>query len=110
MCYVADFSTSGGSRQPILDVFPSYPVSRACSVYESVTFSITSFLWEDIDYRPPSSPATMDQYLSTAGDFLLGDTTDLPLLMRPLTPRLTVDDVVTESVVGSPAGEPVAVP
>ena len=29
-------------------------------------------LWEDVDYRPPSSPATMDQYLSTAGDLLLG--------------------------------------
>ena len=37
-------------------------------------------------YMPPSSLATMDQYLSTEGDLLLGDTTDLPLLMRPLTP------------------------
>ena len=51
----------------------------------------------------------MDQYLSGEGDLLLGDTADLPLLAMPLTPRPIVDDVVPESSVGSPAGEPVVV-
>ena len=95
---------------PILDVFPSYLISPACSVYELVTSPITSSLQEDADYRPPLSPATMDQYLSGEGDLLLGGKADLPLLSRPLTPLPVVVDVVTESSVGSPAGEPVIVP
>ena len=45
---------------PILDVLPSYHVSPACSVYEPATSPITPSLQEDVDYRPPSSPATMD--------------------------------------------------
>ena len=52
----------------------------------------------------------MDQNLSGEGDLLLGDPTDLPLLAMPLTPRPIVEDVVPESSVGSPAGEPVIVP
>ena len=74
---------------PILDVFPSYLISPTCSVYEPVTSPITPSLREDDDYRPPSSPATMDQYLSREGDLLLGDPTDLPLLAMPLTPHPT---------------------
>ena len=96
--------------RPILDVFPSCLISPTCSVYEPVTSPITSSLQEDADYRPPPSPATMDQYLSGEGDLLLGDTEDLPLLLRPLTPLPVVVDVVTESSVGSPAGEPIVVP
>ena len=95
---------------PILDVFPSYLISPACFVYEPVTSPITPSLREDDDYRPLSSPATMDQYLSREGDLLLGDTTDLLLLAIPLTLRPIVDDVVPESSVGSPAREPVVVP
>ena len=52
----------------------------------------------------------MDQHLSREGDLLSGDTADLALLAMPLTPRLIVDDVVPESSMGSPAGEPVVVP
>ena len=96
--------------RPILDVFPSYLTLPACSVYVPVTSAIMSPLQEDADNRPPPSPATMDQYLSGEGDLLLGDTADLPLLSRPLTPLPVVVDVVTESSVGSPAGEPVVVP
>ena len=59
---------------PILDVFPSYPISPACSVYEPAISPITPSLREDVDYRPLSSLATMDQYLSIAGDLLLGVT------------------------------------
>ena len=95
---------------PILDVFQSYLISPACSVYEPVTSPITPSLREDDDYRPQSSPATMDQYLSGNGDLLLGDTPDVPFLAMPLTPHLIVDDVVLESSMGSPAGEPVVVP
>ena len=97
-------------RQPTaLYVFPSYLISPACSVYEPVTSPITPSLREDDDDRPPSSPATMDQYLSREGDLLLGDTTDLPLPVMPLTPRPIVDGVVPESSVGSPARESVVV-
>ena len=89
---------------PILDVFPSYLMSPACSIYEPVTSPIASSLREDDAYRPPSSPATMDQYLSGEGDLLLGESTDL------LTPRPIIEEMVLGSSVGSPAREPVAVP
>ena len=56
---------------PILDVFPSYLISLACSVYEPVTSLITPSLREDDDFM---APATMDQYLSREGDLLSGDT------------------------------------
>ena len=95
---------------PILDVFPSYLILPVCSVYEPVTSPLTPSLQEDTDYRPSPSPATMDQYHSGEGDLLLGDTADLPLLSRPLTPLPVVVDVVAELSVGSPAGEPVVVP
>ena len=58
--------------QPVLDLFPSYSISLACSVYEPVTSPLTPSLQEDADYRPLPSPATMDQYLSSDGDLLLG--------------------------------------
>ena len=89
---------------PVLDVFPSYSISPACSVYELVTSPITPSLQKDADYRPPPSPATMDQYLSSDGDLLLGGAVDLSLLSMPLTPRPVVVDMVPESSMGSPAG------
>ena len=39
-----------------------------------------------------------------------GDTADLPMLSMPLMPLPVADDVVPESSVGSPAGEPVVMP
>ena len=66
--------------QPVLDLFPSYSISLACSVYEPVTSPLKPSLQEDADYRPPPSLATMDQYLSSDGDLLLGGAADLPLL------------------------------
>ena len=63
---------------PILDVFPSYQILPACSVFGPVTSPITPSLQEDVDYRPLPSPATMNQYLSGECDLLLGDTVDLP--------------------------------
>ena len=50
----------------------------------------------------------MDQYLPRDGDLLLGDSTDLPLLLMPLTPHPTVEEMVLGLSAGSPAGEPVA--
>ena len=94
----------------VLDVFPSYLILPACSIYEPVTSPITPSLQEDAYYRPLTSPAAMDQYLSREGDLLLGDTADLPLLSMPLMPLPVVVDVVPESSVGSPAGEPVVAP
>ena len=55
---------------PVLDVFPSYSLSLACSVYEPVTSPLTPSLQEDADFRPPASLATMDQYLSRDDDLL----------------------------------------
>ena len=78
---------------PVLDVFPSYFISPACSIYEPVTSPITPSLQEDAD----SSPATMDQYLSRDCD-LLGT---VDLLSMPLTPHPVVVDMVPESSVGS---------
>ena len=96
--------------QPVLDLFPSYSISPACSVYEPVTAPLTPSLQEDADYRPPPSPATIDQYLSSDGDLLLGCVVDLPLLSMPLTPSPVVVDMVPELSVGSPAGVPVVSP
>ena len=66
---------------PILDVFPP-----SHSIYDAVTSRLTPSLQEDADCRPPTSPATMDQYLSVEGDLLLGDTADLPMLSMLLMP------------------------
>ena len=77
-----------GADGPILDVFPSYLISSAYSIYDSVTSPLTPSLQEDADCRPPASLATVDEYLSGEGDLLLGDTVDLPLLCRPWVPRL----------------------
>ena len=59
---------------PVLDVFPSYMTSPAGSVYGPVTSRISPSLREDDVSRPPSSPATMDQYLPR--ELLLGESTD----------------------------------
>ena len=48
----------------------------------------------------------MDQYLPRNGDLLLGESTDLPLLATPLTPRPFAEEMVLGSYMGSPAGEP----
>ena len=85
-------------------------MSPACSVYEPVTSQITPSLREDDTYRPPSSPAKMDQYLSREGDLLLRDSKNLPLLAMALTPRPIVEEMVLGSSVGSPAGKHVAAP
>ena len=95
---------------PIMDVFPSYIESPPGSKYEPVTSRITPSLREDDGFRPPSSLATMDQYLPRDGDLLLGESTDLPLLATPLTPRPFIEEMVLGSSLGSPAGEPVAAP
>ena len=95
---------------PILDVFPSYLKSPPGSEYEPVTSPITPSLREDDAFRPPSSHTTMDQYLTRSGDLLLGESTDLPLLVTPLTPRSFIEEMVLGSSVGAPTGEPVAAP
>ena len=43
---------------------------------DAVTSPISPYLREDDVSRPPSSPATMDQYLSRDGELLLGESTD----------------------------------
>ena len=49
---------------PILDVFPSYLILPSHSIYDPVTSPLTPSFQEDADCRPPTSPATMDQYLA----------------------------------------------
>ena len=95
---------------PVLDVFPSYMTSPAGSVYGPVTSPISPSLREDDVSRPPSIPATMDQYLPRDSELLLGESTDLPLLAIPLTPRPIIEEMVLGLAVGSPAGEPVTAP
>ena len=46
----------------VLDVFPSYSMSPAGSVYEPVTSPITPFLWEDDYYRPLSDDIVQRGY------------------------------------------------
>ena len=94
---------------PILDLCPTYLISPAQSDYDPVTSLISPSLREDVDFLPPDSPATMDQYLLGDRDLLPGDAVDLPLLSLPLLSLPATDDVPGSSVV-SPAGEPVVVP
>ena len=44
------------------------------------------------------------------GSLLVEESTDLPLLPIPLTPRPIVEEMVLGSAVGSPTGEPVTAP
>ena len=97
-----------GAGSPVLDVFPSYMTSPAGSVYGPATSPVSPYFREDDVSGPPSGPATMDQYLPRDSELLLGESTDLPLLAMPLTPRPIVEEMVLGSAVGSPAGEPVA--
>ena len=76
-------------------------MSPAGSVYEPVTSPITPALREDDAYRSPSSPATMDQYLSRDGELLRAVSTDLSLLELPLTPRPFVEEMVSELSMGA---------
>ena len=85
---------------PVLDVFPSYMTSPAGSMYGPVTSPISPSLREDDVSRPPSSPATMDQYLPRDSELLVGESTDLPI----------VEEMVLGLAVGSLAREPVAAP
>ena len=52
----------------------------------------------------------MGQFLPWDSSLLVEESTDLPLLPMPLTPRLMVEEMVLGSAVGSPAGEPVSAP
>ena len=85
-------------------------ISPAQSYYDLATSPITSDLQDDSGYLPPDSPATMDKYIAVNEDLLLGDPSDLHLLLLPLLP-LPVADVSDPVSVGAPSvGEPVLVP
>ena len=86
---------------PVLDAFPSYLASPAGSVYGPITSPISPSLRTDDISRPPSGVATIDQYLPRDSELLLGESTDLPLLPMPLTPRPMVEEMVLGSTVGS---------
>ena len=96
-----------GAGSPVLDVFPTYTMLPAGSVYGPATSPVSPSFWEDDVSRPPSEMAPMDQYLPRDSEVLLGESTDLPLLAMPLTPRPIVEEMVLGSAVGSPDGEPI---
>ena len=93
---------------PVLDNSPLFLASPAGSVYGLITSPISPFLRTADVPRPPSGMATKDQYLPRVVPPLLGESTDLPILPRPLTPPPFVEEMVIGSAVGSPTGEPIA--
>ena len=93
---------------PVLDNSPSYLASPTGTVSGPITSLISPSLRTDDASRPPSGLAPMDQYLPRDTSLLLGESTDLPFLPAPLTPRPIVEEIVPGSVVGSPIGKPVA--
>ena len=95
---------------PVLVDSPSYRASPAGSGYGPITSPISPSLPTPDVARPPSGLATMGQYLPRDGALLVEESTDLPLLPMPLTPRPIVEEMVLGSAVGSPTGEPVAAP
>ena len=92
----------------VLDNSPSYLASSTGSVSGPITSLISPSLRTDDVSRPPSGLAPMDQYLPRDISLLLGESTDLPFLPAPLTPRPIVEEMVPGSAVGSPTGEPVS--
>ena len=92
----------------VLDNSPSYLASPTGSVSGPITSLISPSLQTDDVSGPPSRLAPMDQYLPRDTSLLLGESTDLPFLPAPLTPRPIVKEMVPGSAVGSPTGEPVA--
>ena len=95
-------------ERPTIDLFPSFLIYPAQSCCDPATSPITSDMQDDSGFLPPDSPATMDQYLATDGDLLLGDSSDLPLLSLPLLPIPVADVSVPVSAVGC-VGEQVPV-
>ena len=93
---------------PVRDNSPSFLVSPSGSVCGPLTSPISPSLRMADVPRPPSVLATMDQYLPRDSAPFVGESMDLPLLPRPLTPRPIVEGMVLGSAVGSPTGEPVA--
>ena len=85
-------------------------MSPAGSVYGPITSPISPSLRTDDVSRPPSGLAPMDQYLPRDSSLLLGESTDLPLLPMPLTPRPVVEEMVLGFGCGFPTREPVAAP
>ena len=102
------FREAAGS--PVLDDSQSYRASPTGSGYEPITSPISPSLRTAAVSRPPSGLATMGQYLQRDSALLVEESTDLPLLPIPLTPRPIVEEMVLGSAVGSPTGEPVAAP
>ena len=89
-------------ERPTIDLFPSYLISPAQSYYDPATSPVTSDLQDDSEFLLPDSPATMDQYLATDGDLLLGDSSELPLLSLPLLP-IPVADVSVLVLASTPS-------
>ena len=84
---------------PILDVFPSYLISPAHSIYDPVTSPLMPSLQEDADCRPPASTATMDPYLSGEGDLPLGvrkGDVNIMFCVHILPPAQTTNDKTFE--------------
>ena len=93
---------------PVLDNSPSYQASPTGSVSGPITSLISPSLQTDDVARPLSGLSPMDQYLPRDSSLLLGESTDLPFLPAPLTPRPIVEEMVPGSDVGSPTWETVA--
>ena len=93
---------------PVLDDTPSYWVLPTGSGYEPITSPISPSLPMADVSRPPSGLATMGQYLPRDSALLVEESTNIPLLPMPLTPRRIVEEMVLGSAVDSPTGEPVA--
>ena len=93
---------------PNLDNSPSCLASPTSSGSGPIPFLLLPSLQTDNVSRPLSGLAPMNQYLPRDASLLLGESTDLPFLPAPLTPRLIVEEMVPGSTVGSPTGEHVA--
>ena len=95
-------------RSPVLDNSLPYLASPTVSVSGPIPSLLSPSLRTDDVSMPPSGPAPLDQYLLQDTSLLLGESTDLPFLPVPQTPRPIVEEMVPGSAAGSPTGEPVA--
>ena len=93
---------------PVRDDSSSFLASPAGSVYGPITSPISPSLRTTDVPRPLSGMAKMDQYLLRDSAPFAGESTDLLLLLRPLTPCPIVEGMVLGSVAGSPTRDPVA--
>ena len=94
---------------PHRECSPSFQASPVGSGYGPIPSPMSTSSRIADGHGPPPHMATMDQYLPRMDTPFGGESSDSPLLPRPLTPQPLVEVMVVESILDCVNAEPVAV-